>query len=207
MKNLYIGGIQRAKENWSQILGEPKKPGNWKEETYQQKKAELQEKQAKEAPRHLAAGYPSTLSVVDDKQQFFTGHADAVLLHINNQVLIDKDTYGEHSCVNIIGIDTLDLLRQAAWSFSSNTEIPIWIWNASGNYNRYVHIINLHTCSGASGDSAISVRDFITYWLHEDRVMAGHSVQVDIPAYDIPDHTVAANDAAVVYRIAKRMGF
>jgi len=189
--NVFIGAVQAAKSNWKDILGDPKKPGNWKQETYDQKKEELRTKQAEEAPVHLAAGYPVQMAIITDAGEVTVGTPQDILAKLE---LLNP--------TRIFGFNTLEILRQAAWYAADKITVPPWVWNVSAE----PQLINLYSCSGAKHDSDLSLQQFITYWVSlKQPINAEADMTLELP----PEiaQTEVVKQAYAVYQIAKRMGF
>lgn len=193
MINVYLGALQQPKPDWKDILGDPKKPANWKDDTYQQKKAELQMKQMEGAAQHLAAGMPFEvcfLMEVDESLKVIKGNSRAVLDALTAMINTSSGTLCQ-----IIGIETLALLRQMAWTAAADGKgVPSWIWNTSD----VPKVINLYSSSGAKNDTDMPVESFIDYWLN---MPCNNALILKVEANGAIQH------AYNVYRVAKRMGF
>lgn len=218
--HIYLGVEHAAKADWQDILGDPKKPANWKDETYEARKSELQAKQAEEAPEHLMAGYCPRVSIIVDKSAavqdgggplkiegctvhdsvhtyMLTGDDHTIITALNRLV---EQAKGEP--VVIVGIETLDTLRQMAWSAAKDhTAVPGWMWNAGGVYDT-VDIVNLYSCSGAKQSTSLSAQGFLNYWTTD----AGEAVKAITAAYGLKRLTPAQEQAIQVSLTAARLG-
>jgi len=136
MKMIYLGFSTGLAENWM-LISPPVKPGNWKQETFDAKYAELcaTKKEKLMSTPNLVA---TQLTEVWLKQP---GVA-AVNIGVG-----ETATQAIAECIpatetlRIVGVDTLRNLRQLAWNISKS---PAW---AIGLDPR-VEIINLYTSTG-----------------------------------------------------------
>ena len=217
---IYIGTEQAAKSNWRELLGDPKKPANWKDETYQAKKPELELKQMAEAPSSLVGGYCPRIALLVEKSPavvdsivilttamagvqvtegpkalLFTCDQTSVIGVLNRLTDAAK---GE--AITVIGINTLDILRQIAWcAKDARITPPCWLWNAGGVYDTAT-VVNLYSCSGAKSDTDLTPQQFMDMWTDEDTINGMRT------AMGLTNALPAQLQALTVGLIAARMG-
>jgi len=134
-------------------MGDPKKPGNWKQETYEEKLPELRAKQLEGASQHLIGGGVSrsaVAEVIKGKVIIQGGLTGSQLL----EALADVEE------AEIFSLETLDSLRLCGWERAAPS--PSWIWN-SGLPSK-VTLVNLYSCSGAK-TSGIAISAMLDYWV------------------------------------------
>lgn len=203
--NVYMGVEQMVKNNWQQILGDPPKPGNWKDDTYQNKLPELRLKQMAEAPQHVAAGYCSRIAVIIPRtatlsvqaREKVTTRADGWLQFVGQVhdflLCIDDIVNINPRPITIIGINTNDVLAQIGWSaLDAGIPAPAWLWNTDQRAGNGISIVNLYSCSGAKHGTDMSVQAFLDYWTKNDKLLDG---------------SLAEMQAERVLLTAARMGF
>ena len=149
--NIYVGFDHTIVDNWHEVVPPPKKPSNWKQETYEAKLDELRLKQMDGLPTHLAAGKITKVYIDTGKEQIEMAIVDFMgyLLRI--------------SCATVIGLEhTLHELRQCAWTAAAIVPaIPTWVWNSKLKPD--MEALSLMTISGAAGDG-ITRRELMTHF-------------------------------------------
>ena len=134
-KVLYIGFEPGVRDDASAILGDPPKPGNWKQETYEEKLPEMREKALASAHNDLRVSAIKDIVVLDPSTGTTSGY----------ETLLDlTDAY-------IVGFSPKFRLRQAAWNNMRDLggPVPKWIW--CEGYDG-VEFIDLYKLSGAKED-------------------------------------------------------
>lgn len=163
--NVFMGFEFEARPEWRTIMGDPKKPANWKDDTYKSKIEELRLKQAEDASTHLAAGVVSRACAIVDNNTIITGTGVEVLSELcdgTHRLGVEPGHY-----YNVFGFETLDALRQLGWCLlAAGRRAPHWLWNSGLDFINWVTLVNLYTCSGAR--DIMSVDQMIAHWLQPD---------------------------------------
>lgn len=163
MRDIFLGFEFKAADNWQEIIGPPKKPSNWKQETYEAKLPELQAKQAETAATHVAAGDAHRVCIAtvgSGKTPIVSQVTDGVGLM---KWLVDEKI-GEETDADVFGFELLDSLRLCGWSAASQGVVPPgWIWNSQFAPAEPVNLINLYSCSGAKG--VMTAAEMIATWI------------------------------------------
>jgi hypothetical protein len=149
--NLFVGFEYAIKRDGSQWLGEVRKPANWKQETFEAKRAEMEAKRLSEAHMHLAAGMVTNIASFDG--------GDLVAVHSPKQFI---DTLKASTPVTIYGFNVHTAIKLLAWQCHGD-EIPGWLWGPYENSSK-LNIVDLYSLSGARGEG-MSMPDTIRYWV------------------------------------------
>jgi hypothetical protein len=182
---LILAFEQAARKDWQEHTEPPKKPSNWKQETYEAKLPELWVKKEEGAAQDLAAGEITKVAVRvhvpvqrdDDQLQLFEGGYPFVRWAVNDNSVgtsDDVDTW-------LIGINLLDSLRQCGWDSAQaraagNTppssigagdvlgtnRSERWLWNLP-SFLGTVTLFDPYSLSGAKS-AGISIERWLGEW-------------------------------------------
>lgn len=195
-KNVFVGFEYSLKSNWQEILGDPKKPGNWGQEAYEKKLPEMRAKQAAGASRSLAAGQISRACIIEHcvsgPKVIKSGIVGAEVLEALYQIV---GTSASATEMVVFGLETLDSLRICGWNAAPEHSAD-FAWNSGLDTN--VDLVNLYSCSGAKGAS-MSIEDMLKYWVPD---MAANAIDV----LNVEDADESMRVAAAVYTMSKNMG-
>ena len=184
--NIFLGFECSPKADWKEILGDPKKPANWKAETYESKKEELRTKQAETAAQNLMAGQVSQACVFLPEKAVCD-----VLPGVELLSYLKNITEGA-----VFGFNVLDRLRLCGWSAQAGTKMPYWIWNTGAPSS--VLLVNLYSVSGAKGEG-IELLKTLEHWVPDLKANADKV----LPA---KPKTLAEVSAAAAFTMASKMG-
>ena len=155
----YIAFRTEAREDWKSHIDGPKKPGGWKEETFQAKLPELWQKKVEGAPAHFSAG-----KIVEIGAQ---EHNGAVKLFDTISSFIDF-MEGIHAiCTNgitLVGIGVKDSLRHCGWNLIVDDEeaiTPAWLWGST--LETGITVIDVATLAGIG--TTVSKQLWYVEWL------------------------------------------
>lgn len=198
---IFLGFEYSPKPDWQELMPPPKKPSNWKQETYEDKLPELREKQKETAAQHLMAGSVNracAIMQVEDSQ--VVKLADGVTGRELTKILAKEVHSGEADVYHIFGFETLESLRLCAWDPLSCR--PAWIWNTG--IRTPVTLINLYSCSGAK-QAGISLTEMLDYWIAGGLTSDGETNAAG-EIFGESNADVATNMACAAYLIATYFG-
>ena len=199
--NIFLGFEYSTKQGWEDIMGPPKKPSNWKDETYEKKLPELRAKQAAGAAEHLMAGRVSHACILK-----WEGGSTLDVNEVSGDGLVAwlLENVGavKTAPTTIFGFELLRSLRLCGWQVAAghkpeddSVRVPYWIWNAGVDSN--VTLVNLYSASGAKSDG-LSLADTISHWIPDLEANAQHFIP--------KPESIAAQHAAAACAMANRMG-
>lgn len=158
-----LGFELEANTNWESIIPPPKKPSNWKQETFDAKLAELRASQEKDAAETVVAGrvrrlavrffyteitdtvkrYMTAISLPDDRNIIAT---KAIIIDPKPEVLVQA--IREHNSVpgiancTLYGADIKNKLRILCMSSYDHFSGAVNIWNDLDNSPTHAFVIN-----------------------------------------------------------------
>jgi hypothetical protein len=147
-KIYYIGFEAGVKDNALDILGEPPKPGNYKQETYEAKLPELRAKRLSTAHNDLRAGDIKAMALISPEDPA----AHMVTFDELRALVKGADAY-------IVGFSPKFRLQQAAWARPEHA--PSWVWFEG---HEGVEFIDLYRLSGAKNDG-MKLDEMLSFWL------------------------------------------
>lgn len=181
-----IGLASELRNDWKNIVGDPKKPANWKDETFAAKLEELREKQADTAIERLDAAVISDIAILSEAGMSY--HKPKTFI----KCLDDNFLKGSI----LYGFDVTFGLRHIAWTVEGN--VPAWMWepNAAG----FAGVYNLYSLCGAKGEN-LSLDNTLKFWVGD--------LEANFKSY-VPAGTKVETCgvmAAAAATMAKKMGF
>lgn len=197
----YVGFDLVARSNAIDILGDPKKPANWKEETFLAKLPELRVKRLADAAYDYRAGIVSRVALIEPAEAPNASLAPITHSHLTPMEFINRVKTAiaslaetESGTLTLIGFDTMTRFKHILWCLERRIDFGLHFWLAhetlplprqDTSCTSRLHCVNLLTLAG--GDCT---RD----------QMAEHWLKFTASKWD------AVIEAGVARSLAKEMG-